>query len=490
MDARKIVLLHSFFCLLITSCAVHPKDAARANATTTAKGGNKGISFNDLLHRAEDGDLAAQLQVADMFYLGKGVAQNYAEAAKWLQKGAERGLADSQYKLAVMYSTGEGVPKDLGLALRWYRASAEQGDAGAQYNLARMYYYADGCDHDLVECYKWLNLAAAQDFDDSVERRDSLRRQMSAAQIGEAQRRASRVIIRRTSATESCNLSRFPLNVPDIAFAMPETISTSIQMPQHYLGRIRAEKAQIEEKQQEETKNLGIFGILGRAGTTFKEGQRLAVLKSHETLAEQIFEIGPLGALQFPSAVIGERMNGSDSYWRLPIPISIVPAQSQNTSDLAGRYLESLRLDFTFEGDTGQQARLVFSDVLPKTSFINTSYSANARVTASTAGKFISAVGIDGQAGFSWVWQPKDLQVASGAAGKKAFVSFEARSNSEFYVGSLPVELMAIRPNELRIGYIRISPCVVFHDSSWKTSSGYSHLAVKLESQWIMVLLK
>ncbi len=38
-----------------------------------------------------------------------------------------------------MYENGRGVAQDYAEAARWYRKAAEQGDAGAQHNLGLLY---------------------------------------------------------------------------------------------------------------------------------------------------------------------------------------------------------------------------------------------------------------------------------------------------------------------------------------------------------------
>lgn len=87
---------------------------------------------------------------------------DYAEAAKWYRKAAERGDADSQFALGLMYENGDGVPEDYAEAAKWYRKAAKQGDADAQHNLAEKYYWAEGVAGDESEAAKWYRLAAEQ----------------------------------------------------------------------------------------------------------------------------------------------------------------------------------------------------------------------------------------------------------------------------------------------------------------------------------------
>ncbi len=77
-----------------------------------------------------------------------------AEGKKWTLKAAEQGLADAQHSIGVSYMLGESIRQD--------------------YVLAHM----------------WMNLAAAQGHPAAVSDRNALARNMTPAQIAEAQRLA------------------------------------------------------------------------------------------------------------------------------------------------------------------------------------------------------------------------------------------------------------------------------------------------------------
>src|SRR5262249_3703626 len=51
---------------------------------------------------AEQGNAQAQNQVGNMFYDGKGVAQDYKEAVRWYRLAAEQGYGSAQYLLGSM----------------------------------------------------------------------------------------------------------------------------------------------------------------------------------------------------------------------------------------------------------------------------------------------------------------------------------------------------------------------------------------------------
>lgn len=113
---------------------------------------------------AEKGMVDSQWMFADLCYNGIGVQQNYEQAFKWFRKAAEQGDACAQYNLGVCYENGQGVERNVVEAVKWYRKAAEQGDAYAQDSLGDCYYYGRGVDVDYVEAVKWYRKAAEQEF--------------------------------------------------------------------------------------------------------------------------------------------------------------------------------------------------------------------------------------------------------------------------------------------------------------------------------------
>jgi uncharacterized protein len=136
----------------------------------------------------------AMANLAKLYATGKGVPQDYAEAAKWYQRSIDSGGYWAQYGLAVLYEQGLGVPKDtnkaLGLyyevaslndearrrlfmlfetgmnipakdinAIEWYRAAAEKGDVRAQVGLGLRYKFHKGVAKNWSVAYALFTLA-------------------------------------------------------------------------------------------------------------------------------------------------------------------------------------------------------------------------------------------------------------------------------------------------------------------------------------------
>ena len=135
---------------------------------------------------AGQGLAVAQLILGFSYHIGQGVLKDEAEAARWYRLAAEQGLADAQYNLGVMYDNGQGVLKDEAEAVRWFRLAAKQGHASAQFNLGVSYANGQGVLKDSVRAHMWFNIASANGNEKARAGRDSAEKEMSRAEINHA----------------------------------------------------------------------------------------------------------------------------------------------------------------------------------------------------------------------------------------------------------------------------------------------------------------
>jgi TPR repeat protein/serine/threonine protein kinase len=117
---------------------------------------------NWYLKAAEAGQPSAQNSIGYMYLKGSGVKQNYAAALLWLTKSAAQGNAEGQSNLAFMYQDGLGVPKNLPKAVDLYRKAAEAGKAEAQNSLGYLYDSGLGVIEDNAQAVVWYQKAANQ----------------------------------------------------------------------------------------------------------------------------------------------------------------------------------------------------------------------------------------------------------------------------------------------------------------------------------------
>jgi TPR repeat protein len=115
---------------------------------------------------------------------------DFKTALREWQPLAEQGDARAQFSFGLLYENGDGVPRDYAKARQWYEKAAAQGDAKAQLYLGLQSSFGQGVPMDVVEAYMWYSLAAENGNPHAPGYRDDLSRQMTRAQIAEAQKRA------------------------------------------------------------------------------------------------------------------------------------------------------------------------------------------------------------------------------------------------------------------------------------------------------------
>ncbi|WP_246767795.1 tetratricopeptide repeat protein [Bradyrhizobium sp. CCBAU 53340] len=120
--------------------------------------------------------------------------QDYVTASQVLIPLAERGNAAAQTYVGFLFETGRGVPQNYTEAAMWYRRAAEQGDSRAQYSLGLLYDRGQGVPQDIVEASKWLNLSTAASpprvRESRARIRDAVTTKMTRGEIAQARLRA------------------------------------------------------------------------------------------------------------------------------------------------------------------------------------------------------------------------------------------------------------------------------------------------------------
>jgi TPR repeat protein len=141
----------------------------------------------NLIEKAESGDVRGQKVLGSMYYLGQDVPRDYKKAFEWYEKAALQGDARAQGMLGLMYYFGQGVPQDYKKAFEWCEKAALQGDVGAQCLLGLMYSLGQGVPQDFVMAYAYLNIAASAGDAIIIEQRDLSQKEMTPAQIKKGQ---------------------------------------------------------------------------------------------------------------------------------------------------------------------------------------------------------------------------------------------------------------------------------------------------------------
>jgi hypothetical protein len=175
---------------LTAPVAAGPPEDMAAAATAAFGSGDYATALRLIRPLADQGFAGAQCNLGLMYRNGLGVPKDYAEAVKWYRLAANQGDPTGQTGLGAMYADGQGVAQDYAEAVKWYRLAANQGYATAQDHLGFMYATGHGVPQDFVSAHMWFNLAAAQGEQIAEKNRDTAAKDMTAAQIAEAQKLA------------------------------------------------------------------------------------------------------------------------------------------------------------------------------------------------------------------------------------------------------------------------------------------------------------
>ena len=176
----------SLVCFTISACADN-KPAVEAST-------NKRAEYEATVERTPQVSRSRRrirsIQTRPAVRRRRGCTPNYGQAKEWFEKAAKQGHAGAQANLGTLYLQGRGAPQSSQMALFWFSRAAEQGNALAFTKLGSMYAEGRGVLQDFTQAHMWYNLAAVQGEPRAAEARDALTKQMTPAQIAEAQRLA------------------------------------------------------------------------------------------------------------------------------------------------------------------------------------------------------------------------------------------------------------------------------------------------------------
>lgn len=151
---------------------------------------------------AEAGDVAAQVNLGNLYMKGLGVEQNYPLALRWYRAAAEQGERMAQTKLGILHYFGLGTDKNSAEAARWFKKAAGQGEIRAQSILGSLYASGDGVAKDLALAFYWYTMAEEQGDAEAAKGRQSLEEELSPGQRDEALRLMAETRKRRTEQDE------------------------------------------------------------------------------------------------------------------------------------------------------------------------------------------------------------------------------------------------------------------------------------------------
>ena len=157
------------FCALALVSMANAQTQAPAQMSTEATPLPPGDEFNALREPAAAGDAQAQFTLADHYFRGDGLAQDYGQAVIWFHKSADQGYAPALNQLGYMHQHKFGLPQDYKRAVNYYRLAADKGYALAEYNLAGMFKAGLSVKRDYKQAFDWYRKAADQNLSQAEE---------------------------------------------------------------------------------------------------------------------------------------------------------------------------------------------------------------------------------------------------------------------------------------------------------------------------------
>ncbi len=143
---------------------------------------------------AEQGHSSAQQGAGILYAQGLGVEQDDAQAIQWFTRAANQGNAHAQFNMGLVFDKGQGVAVDHGQAFSWFKQAAEQGISQAQFNVGMMYVKGEGTGQSTVEAYRWISKAADQGLPIAMAARTDLGMILTPAELSLAQSEDSAVL--------------------------------------------------------------------------------------------------------------------------------------------------------------------------------------------------------------------------------------------------------------------------------------------------------
>lgn len=121
-------------CLLLALCMLIPLAVSPAYAAVKSP-----EEFEQLRQKAEGGDAAAMVEVANAYYRGNynsGVSRDFGQALSWFLRAADAGNTDVYLTIATIYEKGSAGGRDFAQAYDWYKKAAALGSSEAEARIA------------------------------------------------------------------------------------------------------------------------------------------------------------------------------------------------------------------------------------------------------------------------------------------------------------------------------------------------------------------
>jgi cell division septation protein DedD len=124
---------------------------------------------------ADRGDADAQYNIAQAYFLGRGVPQNMTLAEQWYARAARQGHEDAQANYGLLLFQN-GRRRE---AMQWIEGAAGRGDPRAQYVFGTALFNGDLIPQDLPRAYAMMTRAAQQNLPPAVTQLAEMERHLT-----------------------------------------------------------------------------------------------------------------------------------------------------------------------------------------------------------------------------------------------------------------------------------------------------------------------
>jgi cell division septation protein DedD len=138
--------------------------------------GNYALAIGNWRPLADRGDADAQYNIAQAYFLGRGVPQNANLAEQWYARAARQGHEQAQANYGLLLFQN-GRRRE---AMPWIEQAAGRGDPRAQYVLGTALYNGDLVAQDLPRAYALMSRAAQTGLPPAVTQLEAMNRLISA----------------------------------------------------------------------------------------------------------------------------------------------------------------------------------------------------------------------------------------------------------------------------------------------------------------------
>ncbi len=133
------------------------------------------LAFKSYLSASEKFDSGVMLRLGNMYYVGRGVKQDYVQARQYLEKSIKYKQSESAlWLLGKIHLHGYGVKQDFDIAKDYFEKADAINSANARFELAHIYEYGKGVAVNIPRAQSYYEAAAQQGDTDAQYKLDVL----------------------------------------------------------------------------------------------------------------------------------------------------------------------------------------------------------------------------------------------------------------------------------------------------------------------------